>query len=154
MRLLGRFLRLPRSRQGLLLEAGFLVLAYRAGLAILPSASMLRRGERRAGLAPATAANSRALRDELAWALGAVSKRVPGARCLAQALAARHLFARHGLSSCVRFGGRKKADGSLDAHAWLESGGEVVYGDAHPELFTPIVSSHGPVPGGPGRPSP
>ncbi len=125
----------------MLVEAGLLVLAYRVGLACLPSALMLRRGESTVRELPLAASTVAALRAELGWAMGVAGRRVPGARCLAQSLAAHHLFARHGLSSMVRFGGRKKPDGTFDAHAWLESGGQVVYGNAYPELFTPIVSS-------------
>jgi hypothetical protein len=58
----------------------------------------------------------------------AVAARVPRASCLTQALAATLLLARHGYAATLRVGVAKNEDGSLRAHAWLESGGETLLG--------------------------
>ncbi len=146
MGILARYLALPPQRRRLAIEAWRWVTIYRVGLALLPPGVVLRRGEARATSAPEPADARPDLLPDLQWALLAASRRVPGARCLAQALAARTLLARRGLSSSLRFGGRKKEDGTFEAHAWLESRGRVVYGEDRSDLFTRIVGAAGPEP--------
>jgi len=53
---------------------------------------------------------------------------VPRASCLTQALAAAILLARHGYPATLRLGVAKNPDGSLRAHAWIESGGQTMLG--------------------------
>ena len=63
---------------------------------------------------------------------------VPGATCLVQALAAQWLITRSGASSALRFGVAKGAMG-VEAHVWLESGGQVVLGGDHRDRFTALT---------------
>ena len=53
---------------------------------------------------------------------------VPHATCLVRVLAAAHLFAVQGKRSQIVIGVRRRT-GGIEAHAWLESGGQVVVGD-------------------------
>ena len=53
---------------------------------------------------------------------------VPHATCLVRVLAGAQLFAARGQRADVVIGVRRRA-GLLEAHAWLESGGQVVLGD-------------------------
>lgn len=53
---------------------------------------------------------------------------VPHATCLVRVLAGAHLFAARGKRAEVVIGVRKRA-GNLEAHAWLESGGQIVLGN-------------------------
>lgn len=57
--------------------------------------------------------------------------------CLVQAEAARHWLARLGIDSDIRLGARKTGYGTLDAHAWLISRGQVVTGGDISD-FTPF----------------
>jgi hypothetical protein len=139
--MLARFLAQPPHRKRLAFEALRLMAGYRLALAFLPSGTVLRRGEDAVARAREPADSRPDLLPDLQWALRAASRRVPGSRCLAQALAARTMYARRGLSSDLRFGGRKKEDGTFEAHAWLESRGTVVYGDDRSDLFTRIVDT-------------
>ena len=63
---------------------------------------------------------------------------VPGATCLVQALAAQWLITRSGASAALRFGVARGARG-VEAHVWLESGGQVVLGGDHRDRFTALT---------------
>lgn len=63
----------------------------------------------------------------------------PPATCLPRALVLRRLLRAEGLPAALRIGARRAEDGALLAHAWVESGGDVV-GDA-PDIaqrFAPL----------------
>ena len=62
------------------------------------------------------------------WAVTAVSRVVPRATCLTQALAAQALLRRSGYPARVRIGVTKDIGGRFEAHTWLESMGSVVLG--------------------------
>lgn len=68
--------------------------------------------------------------DHRALLIRAVSRLVPGAACLTQALALQVLLARSGNPSLVRIGIKRGEEKSLEAHAWLEWEGRVVIGDS------------------------
>jgi hypothetical protein len=54
----------------------------------------------------------------------------PGAKCLARALAAQALLVWRGHPAELRLGVCRNAEGRLEAHAWVQSGGRVVVGDS------------------------
>lgn len=129
-----RFLRLPKVDRCLVVRALFWVVTVRLGLAVLPFRSVERglcririRGLRRAPvIGPST--------DRIVWAVDRTADRVPGARCLARALACQVLLARFGRSSRLRIGVRRRDAGTgLDAHAWLEEDGRVIFGATAPD---------------------
>jgi hypothetical protein len=62
-------------------------------------------------------------------AIRIVSRYMPSATCLTQALALRRLLARHGRVSVLNLGVRNPPGGRLQAHAWLEADGRVILGD-------------------------
>lgn len=65
--------------------------------------------------------------QHLEWAVKAVSRVVPYATCLTQALALHRLLSRYGHSSTVQVGVRN-ADGQFSAHAWVEQDGVLLLG--------------------------
>jgi Transglutaminase-like superfamily len=68
--------------------------------------------------------------ERISWAVRAASRFIPGAsNCLVRALATQTLLGRFGYRSELRIGVRKADDGSLAAHAWLESAGAIVIGE-------------------------
>lgn len=80
---------------------------------------------------------------EIAWAVTLISSYVPKATCLVQALAAESLLARAGYPSKLHLGvarAEPRSRRTLDAHAWLECGGQVLLGDSvahrYQNLFT------------------
>jgi hypothetical protein len=68
--------------------------------------------------------------DRIAWAIAAASSFVPGgSNCLLRALAAGLMLRQYGFDSALMIGVAKSPEGSLAAHAWLESAGRIVIGD-------------------------
>jgi hypothetical protein len=136
--LLRKLLRLDATERRLLAEALFVVPAVRLALSLLPFRLVHR------GIAAATrrlhgrAPSSVRTPERITWAVTAVAHRVPRATCLTQALAATLLLVRHGHSATLRVGVAKNDDGSLSAHAWLESGGRTILGEPAPGTFIPF----------------
>jgi len=67
---------------------------------------------------------------QVAWAVEAASRRIPGATCLTQGMATQVILGRLGQRSELRLGVTRKPDGQLEAHAWVESQGRIVSGGA------------------------
>lgn len=76
--------------------------------------------------------------SQLAWAVSSVSRYVPRATCLTQALALHILLRRAGLQSRIHIGVAKE-DGRFEAHAWVESEEKVVIGDYELKRYAPIM---------------
>jgi hypothetical protein len=112
----------------LLLEAWITLLGVRLGLWLLPWRIVSRPPAlNRVGSATSVERSSAAVRI--------VSRFVPSATCLAQALALRRLLARHGRVSVLNLGVTNPSAGRLQAHAWLEADGCVVLGDPGPITY-------------------
>jgi hypothetical protein len=63
------------------------------------------------------------------WAVSAVARRIPGTTCLSQALAVETMLRRRACGARVCFGVKEhRRDEPLEAHAWVEQGGQVVVG--------------------------
>lgn len=72
---------------------------------------------------------SKGLPGRVAWAMAAAGRFLPRAgNCLAQALAAEVVLARHGLPAMLRIGVAFAEDGGFRAHAWVEVDGTIVVG--------------------------
>ncbi len=78
---------------------------------------------------------------KIVWAVDAASRYMPGgAKCLARALTAQVLMSRRGYSPQLRIGVAKGEEGQLEAHAWVESQGQVVIGHLRDlSRFTPLA---------------
>ena len=85
----------------------------------------LRDARRTVGPARPTAGREAAA---LAWAVRVAARRVPKASCLTQAVALESLLADAGMRAEVRIGVARGADGSFEAHAWVEHDGRVLIG--------------------------
>jgi hypothetical protein len=113
---------------GLLLEAVVLLAVARAGLRALSFATLRQALD---GCARVHSRRSRAAPLRIAWAVEAVSRRLPGPpTCLTQALAADVMLRRRGYRAELFFGLRKtSAAHAPDGHAWVTCEGDVVVGD-------------------------
>jgi len=82
--------------------------------------------------------------EKVIWAVEAAGRRMPRARtCLTQALAAQVLLARRGRPALLHIGVSRKEQEEFEAHAWLESGGEVMIGGYELERYTSLVTLKG-----------
>ena len=67
--------------------------------------------------------------ERMIWAVDVVGRRLfPQNPCLTQAVVVQRLLRRRGIPAELRIGVRKEQGATLEAHAWVEHGGEVVMG--------------------------
>jgi hypothetical protein len=121
-----------------LLEAVLVVPAVRLALWVLPFhllRQLLQRIERSSRPSCSAAAD---VTWQVSWSVVTVSRRVPAATCLTQALASQILLWRRGQPSRLHIGVAKDGDRRLIAHAWLESGGQIVVGSRGHDRYTPL----------------
>ena len=137
---LAKFFKLPGRDRWLLVRALLLVALVRLGLWVLPfnrvqrlTERLRKRGTRRVPIST----------DRIIWAVRTSSRSIPGASCLTQALATEVMLSRQGTPSQIRIGVAKNEDGKLEAHAWVESRGEVLIGGL-PDLarYTPLTGAN------------
>ncbi len=147
MHRLARLSRLPAVERRLLIEATLLLGAIRPGLRLLPFPTVRRLLSRvarePAGPSPAIPPST----EQIVWAVTVAGRYVPKVGtgvCLTEALAAQTMLARRKLPALLRIVLIKGEESRLQAHAWVESGGEVVIGGG-PDLdrFTPLPTPEG-----------
>jgi hypothetical protein len=126
---------------GHLLHAFSLVLAVRVGLWLLPVRT-IGRVLSRLPQRKQHGFRDPSLPDRVARAVQRVSRVVPGATCLTQALAAQVLLERGGLPTRLQIGIRDRGQ-AMQAHAWLESRGMTVIGGAPAGEWTPLLTIEG-----------
>jgi hypothetical protein len=116
------------GRLQLFLVAAVFVGAVRVGLSLLG----FRRTRRTLALLARTRTTDPLPPARIAWAVAAAGRRMPGgSTCLVQALAAQALLARHGHAAQLRIGIAQAGDG-INAHAWLERDGQLLFGQPGP----------------------
>ena len=133
---LAKFLALPSTDRALLLQSVVLLGVARVALWFLPfntARRLLTRGAQGRAASGTTA-------EKIGWAISVGKKFVPRANCLPQALAAESLLVQSGHPVEFRLGVAKTANGQIEAHAWIESGGRLVVGDLTQGLstYTPL----------------
>jgi hypothetical protein len=136
-----RILQLPAADRLLLMQTLLLVSLVRIGLWLLPFKTMLALAERAARRAAPAQPLDAGGAQRLVWAVAAVSRCIPAATCLTQALAAQILLRRQGIPAKLRIGVAKGGAGRLEAHAWLEGEQGVLIGDLpHLDRFIQLPS--------------
>ena len=125
----------PEARK-LLLQAIPLVVAVRIALWLIPAHRIFRYAARWVEHAKQNPSRGRPTVHYVAWAVRVVSRRVPRASCLTQALAGQILMGKHGHVSEICVGVARDAKGTLIAHAWLDTGGQVLIGNQDLERYT------------------
>ena len=138
MSALGKFLALSSTDRLLLLEAWFYLAAARLALLIVPFGRIAPHLGRQ--ILPGPAAETTApppTARRVAWSVETMSRHTPWeSACLAQSIAAKYMLRRRGLPSWLFLGTKKDDRGNLAAHAWLQSGNEIVLGGGDSENFT------------------
>ena len=120
-----KLLQLNSAERGLLIDAGILLMVFRAALWIMP-------WHRVSGLRPElrTSRAGRFSVGRMEWAVRNASRLVPGATCLTQALALHRLLACASYASSIHIGVAKKPGCGFEAHAWVEHGGVALLNSA------------------------
>ena len=119
---------LTKRECGLLLAALPLVVAVRLALWIVPSRVTVRFLSRIGATHDSKDHGVPTMILPVLWAVEAVSKVVPRATCLTQAIAAKLLLRWFGQDAQFCLGVAQTADGAFRAHAWLERDGHPVLG--------------------------
>lgn len=137
-RALRRLRELPPERRRVLLRASGTLLAVRAALRLLPFATVRRLLSRLAR--PGAARQAAPDPATVGWAVETAGRRLLSSHpCLPQALTAQLLLARAGHTSRLRIGVARPGPEAMEAHAWVECGGEIVVGHlADHGSYTPL----------------
>ena len=133
-----KLLAMPAGERRLLARALCLVLGFRIAIRVMDWSRIRALAARSEGRSVVLAKHPPA---RLAWAVKAAARRVPGATCLTQSLALRHLLAKAGHAAEIRIGVARSEPGRLDSHAWVVCHGRVLVGDTGDlERYQPILS--------------
>ncbi len=82
--------------------------------------------------------------EMIARAVTRSARYVPGATCLVQAITLCRLLQREGHDSVLQVGVKPPSAGRLQAHAWVECGGEIILGGTNSaDLYATLKSFHG-----------
>ena len=129
MALLTKFLRLKRTEKALVLRSFFLVFLIRLLLWLVPARLL-----KRFFTSPSATPGENSVDDwseitKIVRSVRSVSRFVPRATCLTQALAASLLIRRSGQRSELKIGVAKDERSQFIAHAWLEKDGRIILGE-------------------------
>lgn len=78
--------------------------------------------------------------DRLVWSVGVVSRFIPKATCLAQAITTQFLLQQAGHQARLHIGVTEAEKGGLKAHAWVESQGKVLIGGVDLNQYTHLLA--------------
>lgn len=133
MRRLKRLAGLTNHDRSLLLRALFVAGVARGALWVLPVATARRL------VAAAAVVPKEASAERFVWAVKTVSRYLPMATCLTQALTVQALLARAGHKSRVEIGVAKEA-GRFEAHAWVVCRDKIVIGGPSVERYSRLTA--------------
>ncbi len=132
-------LALSWPQRGLLVEAMVSLAVMRVGILVLPFRRLERLARRPAKIRhrPSDTAQG------VAWAVRVASRYFPGGTCLTESLATQVLLSRRGLPWTMTLGVRRNVAGRFEAHAWVESAGEIVSGGRQAGEFVSLATFEG-----------
>ena len=135
-----KFLRLRWRDKRRVVEALGFVLAARCLLVFVPFRWTVALASWLGGRFPARREGDLPQLTRLGYLIGRVSRFVPGATCLTQALAMKWMLMRRRIACQLRIGVAKDADGVFKAHAWLETESRrvLIGGNRSPETYRPL----------------
>lgn len=115
----------------------------RIGLWLLPSAIIRRLLAHMTSGSHSLSNADQASRDRIIWAVVVASRYIPKATCLTKAMVAQVLLEQEGYPACLQIGVAKSDVGKVEAHAWVESQGQVVIGESGLKRYTPLSAFEG-----------
>ena len=140
MKRLRKFFRLPAAKRHCLIDAVLLLPTIKACLMVFRFQTLRDLLAGLTGLPPLIRGSQGGSTEEVVWAVELAGALMPWAStCLTQALTAQVLLLRRGRPAHVHIGTLRGKDGNFQAHAWVESRGEVLVGGHELEQFTPLV---------------
>lgn len=143
MKRLRKFLCLPLVDKWLLIKVALLLETIKLGMWLLPF-RVLYRILNRVMVTSARLQKSSVSAEKIARGVELVSRHTPGLKtCLNQALAAQVLLLRRNYLARLHIGVVKEEGGEFLAHAWVESGGQVVLGGHELDRYTPLAVLEG-----------
>jgi hypothetical protein len=136
---LRKFIALPAAEQALFLRTGGLLLIIAFSLRILSFRTVRQLLEQYARPELVQQEIDPTILARITRALAIMSRMLLGPdSCLIQALAARTLLSQYVQPSRLRLGVAKTEDGKLVAHAWVESGNNIIVGGNGRTQYTPL----------------
>ncbi|NET04899.1 MAG: lasso peptide biosynthesis B2 protein [Symploca sp. SIO2B6] len=145
MKRLCKLVRLSIGDNQLLIKTFVLLGLVRLGLWLLPFPSLRQAVAKLSHSHPKQPPIKQISVGKIIWAVNLSSRYMPGGvKCLARALTTQVFMSRQGYSPQLRIGVAKGEGGQLEAHAWVESQGQVVIGYlGNLSYFTPLPSLEG-----------
>ncbi len=140
---LSKFSRLRWRERGRLGEAFFYLALARIALLFIPFKRLAARLGKQQHQSPATLALpiQHAQARRIGWAVTTMSRYVPwDSACLAQAVAAKWMLQKRGLTSTMYLGVAYDAQKKMLAHAWLRCGEVYVTGAPQHKRFTVVAT--------------
>jgi len=138
MRRIRKFLNLSPGERSLLIRAWILLGIIRLGLELFPFSTLRKLLDR---LRPKLGSFKEEFSEEkLVWPVTVVSRYIPKATCLAQALTAQLLLQQAGHQACLHIGIEEAEKGGIKAHAWVESQGKIIIGGFDLNRYTHLLT--------------
>jgi len=138
MRRIHKFLNLSSTEQRLLIKTWILLGLIRLGMALLPFSTLRKLLYRFRSILGGD--KKEFPEDRLVWSVGVVSRYIPKATCLSQAITTQFLLQQAGHQACLHIGVTEAEKGGLKAHAWVESQGKVLIGGIDLNQYTHLLA--------------
>ena len=140
MRRLYKFLLLPTGEKVFFIKAVLLTMIVKFGLLIFPLNIIRQFTDYILQLLPKHQIK-RLSTEKISWAVSTAGGYLLGAKnCLSQALVAQILLKQNGYPANLNFGASKDNEIKLEAHAWVESEGKIIVGEATIKDYTPLLT--------------
>lgn len=140
MKVLHKFSLLPAADRWFLIKTILLVETIKLGMWLLPFRTLHRFLTLAAGATARSQPADHTSIERVARAVDMASRHTPGLKtCLVRSLAAQVLLTRRGHSALLHIGVVRGERGQFQAHAWVESNGEIVTGGSDLERYTPLA---------------
>jgi len=138
MKRIRKFFNLSSSEQRLLIKAWILLGLIRLGLELFPFSTLRKLLNRLKSIMGGF--EKEFSEQQLVWAVAVVSRYIPKATCLAQALTAQLLIQQAGYQACLHIGVEEAEEGGIKAHAWVESQGRILIGGFDLHRYTHLLA--------------
>jgi hypothetical protein len=138
MRRISKFLNLSSTEQRLLIKTWILLGLISLGLQLFPFSTLRKLVYRFRSILGG--GEKEFPEDRLVWSVGVVSRYIPKATCLGQAITTQLLLQQAGYQACLHIGVTEAEKGGLKAHAWVESQGKVLIGGIDLNQYTHLLA--------------